>query len=247
MGLKPDRGVIGLMVALVAVSIVYFVGGAPVQQFYLEHLVLRPRTAIGWQPWQIVTFNFLDIGLRQILFTAITLIFFGNFVEQTLGARGFWKVFLAGAVAGGLVAGLLGRLIVPDAPLAGSQGATTALLTAYAALMDRRQVNAYGMGVVRGSIIAWIWVGISVILVVSEMFGPQWPMVLLQLFALVGGGAAGWLVAKRGGISFGHSFDRFRMWRLKRRYRVLTGGREPGESPRDPSGTGGTTKDRWLN
>jgi membrane associated rhomboid family serine protease len=234
-GLVPDRGVIGLIVALVVVSLVFYGGGAVVQQFFGEHLVLRPHDAIGWQPWQIVTYSFLDIQLKQILFTAITLLFFGNFVEQSLGARGFWKIFFAGAIGGGLVAGLLGRLIAPDTALLGSQGATTALLTAYAALMGNRRVNAYGLAMMNGALIAWIWVGISVVLIVADLFGPFWQTVLLQLFAVVGGGAAGWLVARRGGLDLGGSLDKMRMWRLKRRYRVLTGGRDS----RDDK--------RWLN
>lgn len=237
LGLKPDRGVIALLVALVVVSLVYFLGGAVVQQFYVEHLALRPRTAIGREPWQLVTSSFLDVGLRQILFTAITLLFFGNLVERQLGAAGFWKIFLAGAVGGGLLGALVGRALSPDAMLAGSQAATLALLTAYAVLIDRQPVNAYGMGPVRGSLIAWIWVGISFLMIVPELFTPQWREVLVQVAALVGAGLAGWIVARRGrGFDLRGSLDRMKMWRLKRRYRVLTGGRES----RDNNG-------RWLN
>jgi membrane associated rhomboid family serine protease len=234
LGLKPDRGVIGMLVTLVVVSLIYFLGGAAVQQFYVEHLVMRPRAAIGWEPWQLVTSSFLDIGLRQILFTAITLLFFGNFVERQLGAAGFWKVFVVGGAAGALFAALLGRVLSPDAALAGSSAATTALLTAYAAVMDRQRVNAYGMGMVRGSLIAWIWIGISFLMIIPDLFSPAWREVLLQIAALVGGGLAGWIVVRRG-FNLRGSLDRVRMWRLKRRYRVLTGGRESQE------------KGRWLN
>ena len=48
------------------------------------------------------------------------LIFFGNPLEQRLGARGFWKIFVGGVIGGSLLAALVGRLFAPDVPLSGA-------------------------------------------------------------------------------------------------------------------------------
>jgi hypothetical protein len=77
-GLRPDRGVIVLIV-------VYFVswaflrfGGNAIGNFFAEHLALTPVRAIGLEPWQLVTGGFLVNRLSNVLFLGVTLIFFGN-------------------------------------------------------------------------------------------------------------------------------------------------------------------------
>src|SRR4051812_26359801 len=105
MGLKPDRGVISALVALTAIWLVFAAGGETVRMFFVQHLILRPRLALGWEPWQLVTSGFVNVQLRDVFFVAVSLIFFGNPIEQQLGARTFWKVFIGGAIGGGRVAG----------------------------------------------------------------------------------------------------------------------------------------------
>ena len=83
----------------------------------------------------------------------------------------------------------------------------------------------------------WIFVGINALSYLQVM-RVDWRIGVIGLCAMTGAALAGWLLSRRGGISLsglGGSFDRMRMWRLKRRYRVLTGGRDS----RDDK--------RWLN
>jgi membrane associated rhomboid family serine protease len=234
MGLKPDRGVITVMVALTAIWLVFAVGGREIQLFYLQHLVLRPREAIGWQPWQLLTSGFMNLQLRDVFFVAVSLIFFGNPIEQQLGPRMFWKVFVGGAIGGAIFAALLGRLIAPNTFLGGSQPAVTALLMAFGALWGGQQVRAYGVMQMSAKTMAWIFVGITA---ASYLFAlsDDWRQALLGLAAMAGAALAGWLLTRRGGIDLGGSLDRMRMWRLKRRYKVLTGGRDTNAGK------------RWLN
>ncbi|MCU1280984.1 MAG: rhomboid family intrarane serine protease [bacterium] len=235
MGLKPDRGVIGALVALFAIWLVFAAGGEAVRLFYVQHLVLRPRLALGWEPWQLLSSGFVNVQLRDVFFVGVSLIFFGNPIEQQLGPRMFWKVFVGGAIGGALAAALLGRLIAPDAHMTGSQPAVTALLMAFGALWGGQQVRAYGVMQMSARTMAWIFVGITA---ATYLFAitDDWQQALLGLAAMSGAALAGWLISRRGGISVGGSLDKMRMWRLKRRYRVLSGGRD----------TGGTDK-RWLN
>lgn len=234
MGLKPERGVITVLIALTLIWLVFAVGGREIQLFYLQHLILRPRAAFGWEPWQLLTSGFINVQLRDVFFVAVSLIFFGNPIEQQLGEKTFWKVFIGGAIGGAIFAAALGRLIAPEAHVTGSQPAVTALLMAFGALWGGQQVRAYGVMQMSARTMAWIFVAITAATYLFALTD-DWQQALLGLAAMTGAALAGWLLTRRGGIDLGGSFDKMRMWRLKRRYRVLTGGRD---SPPNK---------RWLN
>jgi len=234
--LKPERGVMTAMIVLTAICLVINVGGPPVIAL-VEHLVLRPRTALGWEPWQLVTNGFIEPDFIDLLLTFVMFIFFGNPLEQRLGAGAFWKIFLGGIIGGSLLAAIVGRFVAPDVPLAGAQPAMTALLVAFGALWRGQQVRAYGVAQMSATTMTWIFVGINVLVCVKAM-RMNWHAGLLALCAVAGAALAGWILTRRGGIDIGGlrgSLDRMRMWRLKRRYRVLTGGRDAPPNK------------RWLN
>jgi len=230
--LKPERGVMTLMIVLTAICLVINLAGGAVAPLF-GHLILRPRTAIGWEPWQLVTNAFIEPDFIDLLLTFVMLIFFGNPIEQRMGTRGFWKLFLGGVIGGSLLAAGVGRFIAPDAPLAGAQPALTALLVGFGALWAGQQVRAYGVAQMSATTMTWIFVGINVLVCLKAM-RVDWRLGLVSLCAVAGAALAGWLLTRRGGIDLGGSLDRMKMWRLKRRYKVLSGGRE------------GSGK-RWLN
>lgn len=232
-GLVPDRGMISLLVVLTVVWMVArlgLLGGA------LMHLILIPARAIGPEPWQLVTSMFINARLGDVLMAAVTLLFFGNAVERARGAVGMWIVFVAGGFCGALFGALLGRVIAPDATLLGSFAGATAMLTAFAATSRSMRFNFFGSGEISGAAMAWIWLGISVVFELVRIEEVGWRTVAIGLAMLAGSALAGWFVGGwRGGVNVGGSIDRMRMWRLKRRYRVLTGGRDTPPNK------------RWLN
>jgi membrane associated rhomboid family serine protease len=234
--LKPERGVMSVMMVLTAVCLIINVGGGAVAEV-ARHLVMTPRTALGWEPWQLVTNAFVEPDFIDLLLTFVMLIFFGNPLEQKLGARAFWKIFVGGVIGGSLLAAIVGRLgggALANVPLLGAQPAMTALLVAFGALWAGQQVRAYGVAQMSATTMTWIFVGINV-LVCCKMMRADWHVGLINLCAVAGAAFAGWLLTRRGGLDLGGSLDKMRMWRLKRRYRVLTGGRD-------------TRADkRWLN
>ncbi len=231
--LRPERGVLGAMIALAAVWLVFTIGGSALA-WLLPHLVLFPGRAIGPEPWQILTNGFIESDFIDILLTCVMLIFFGNPLEQRYGARFFWKIFVGGMVGGSLLAALVGRFVAPEVPLAGAQPATTALLVAFGVMWAGQPVMAYGVAQMSATTMTWIFVGINALSYLRVM-RVDWRIGVLGLCAMSGAALAGWLLARRGRIGLGGSIDKLRMWRLKRRYRVLTGGRDA----RDDK--------RWLN
>ena len=233
-GLVPDRGVISILVVLSAVWLVVRLAG-PALGGILNHLILVPARGIGPEPWQLVTNIFINPRLSDILMSAVTLLFFGNAVERSLGARGVWKTFILGGIGGSIAAALVGRLVAPSAVLVGSVGATTAMLTAFAASADNMRVSFFGAGDIRPATMAWIWLGISVLFALFQIEDVGWQRVVLSLFMLAGSAAAGWWVGSRGrrsrgGFDVSASFDKLKLWRLRRRYKVLTGGRDSRDS-----------------
>lgn len=230
MGLKPDRGVLSAMIVLTAVWLVFTVGGQALA-WLVPHLVLVPGRAIGPEPWQIVTNGFIESDFFDILLTCVMLIFFGNPLEQRMGAGGFWKIFVGGMIGGSLLAAIVGRFVAPGVAIAGAQPATTALLVAFGVLWARQPVMAYGMAQMSATTMTWIFVGINALSYLRVMT-KDWHVGLVGLCAMSGAALAGWLLARRGGLDLGGSLDKMRMWRLKRRYRVLTGGRDSREDKR---------------
>ncbi|HWE29421.1 MAG TPA: hypothetical protein VHB97_15535 [Polyangia bacterium] len=240
-GLRPDRGVIALIaVYLVSWAVVRF-GGASVQHFVALHLMLTPSRGIGPEPWQLITSGFVVDRLKSVLFFGVTLLFFGNTLERTLGAGGLWKVYVAGIFGGSLLLGLLGRLFWPDMPMAVTDAAGTAILVAYAIQMSSQQVMAFGAVEMGAGAIAWIWVGIAVVGAVADIFEGHWLEAVMELTQMLGGGLAGWLVITRGhvgragrgsGGGMRDTLDRFKMWRLRRRYKVISGGRNGDDDKR---------------
>jgi membrane associated rhomboid family serine protease len=229
-GLVPDRGVISLLAVLTVIWFIQRVGGHEVSSLF-SHLILIPSRAIGPEPWQLFTSMFVDVRLGMVLGSAVTLLFFGNAVERARGAFGVWKIFIVGGLASALAWALVGLLLLPGLPHAGSSMATTAMLTAFAAGAGGMQMRFFG-STMRSSTIAWVWLGISAIFIVAEIADQApWQAVVMALAALAGAAAAGWFVgggrrARRGGLDVRGSLEKVRLWRLKRRYKVLSGGRD---------------------
>jgi membrane associated rhomboid family serine protease len=229
--------VIAALVGLTVIWLAFALGGDLVKAFYVRHLLVTPNHALGREPWQLLTGGFIHLRLGELFMTAVMLIFFGNPIEQQMGEGSFWKIFIGGGIAGALAAAILGRLIMPGLPIPLSAAATSALLLAFGAAWRGQPVMAYGLMQMRATTMAFIFFGITVISCLVRLDDLPWQIVVVELAALCGAAAAGWFLATRGGGGggIGRSIDRMRMWRLKRRYRVLTGGRDS----RDDK--------RWLN
>jgi rhomboid family protein len=108
------------------------------QYFALSNYGLRQ----GWI-WQLITFQFLHDGPApwHVLFNCVTLWFFGRAVEETLGPKGFLKVFFLSGFLGGLVQALVTALLPrPDVPVVGASAGVLGLLATYAIMFPEREI-----------------------------------------------------------------------------------------------------------
>ncbi len=98
--------------------------------------------------WQLVTFQFLHSGPWpwHLLFNCLGLYFFGRSVEETLGPRGFLKLYFLSGLLGGLLQVLISWIHGFQAPVAlhqevvGASAGILGLLTAFALLFPERDV-----------------------------------------------------------------------------------------------------------
>jgi membrane associated rhomboid family serine protease len=219
-GARPARTILTILAVMGAIFVVDAILGHPA--FIREHLALRPRRALGPEPWQLLTSGFVHLQIGGLLSTAITFWFFGSPVEQQLGRGGLLRVLLFGTLAGSLATAALGRFIAPDALSAGAGPASTALLAAFGVIYGSQPLSLFGVQQMRASTLAIVFLAISGVLYLANMD-------FLGLAGAAAGAGAGALSAMRGfdlGGTTTRLRERFKRWRIRRRYKVLPGGRD---------------------
>ena len=123
-----------LIIANVAVFLLEFSGGAP-----LEAFALWPGA--NFQPWQLVTYSFLHGGLSHIFFNMLGLYMFGSDIERLFGTRFYLAYYFVSVVVAGVthmvITGLMGAAQVP---MVGASGGVYGLLLAFGWYFPQRRV-----------------------------------------------------------------------------------------------------------
>jgi membrane associated rhomboid family serine protease len=89
---------------------------------------------------QLVTYAFLHAGLSHILFNMLYLWFFGPEVEAALGKRGFLRLYLGGAIFGGLLQWSWWLFRGEPTTVVGASGAVYTIMAFYALRWPHRQI-----------------------------------------------------------------------------------------------------------
>jgi membrane associated rhomboid family serine protease len=136
-------GVKWLIIANVAVYLVYFFGSFFQGDEIFQGLKLVPRDVVHGEIWQLVTYLFLHSlgGPGHILFNMLGLWMFGAPIEQTWGTRRFVQYyFLCGVGAGVCV--VVANLLFgsPNIAVLGASGAIYGLLLAFGMLFPEQEI-----------------------------------------------------------------------------------------------------------
>ncbi|HVW87342.1 MAG TPA: rhomboid family intramembrane serine protease [Bryobacteraceae bacterium] len=136
-------GVKWLIIANVAIYLIYFFGSLLRGDEIFRGLMLVPAQVVRGAIWQLVTYMFLHSlqSFWHILFNMLTLWMFGAPVEETWGTRRFLQYyFLCGIGAGVCV--VLANVAFGNAylPVIGASGAIYGLLLAYGMLFPNQEV-----------------------------------------------------------------------------------------------------------
>ena len=128
--------------------------------FVQEHFALHPVFPdILFEPWQIVTYNFMHTsgglpGLLHIGFNMLWLFWVGREFERMHGSEQFWTVYLVTGVGGGLMCLLLQPLFPGitgsgTVPVVGASASVLGMLMTVAILYPHKQIGLLFFGVVR--------------------------------------------------------------------------------------------------
>jgi membrane associated rhomboid family serine protease len=218
---RPSSAIFVVLAAMGTLYLAFVLLHEP--RFMVAHLALTPRRALGPEPWQLLTSGLVHLRLGALLSTAIAFYFFGAPVEAQLGRARLVRLLVISTIVGSLAEAALGRLLAPNAVVAGAGPASLALLAAFGAVYRDTPISLFGVQTMKASTCAIVFIGISALFYLMNV----------DLIGLAGG-AAGVAV---GTLAGGRALDgiraaprrwreRLRRWRIRRRYRVIPGGRD---------------------
>ena len=190
--------------------------GAP--SWAREHLALHPARALGPEPWQLITSGLLNTEGVALLFSGVTIWFFGTPVEQTLGRGRMLLIFIVSQLAGALVWALAGRLFAPGLEASGCDPGCLGLVAAFGFAYQGVPLSVFGVVGMKSRTMALLFTGIAGIQ--HAMHGD-----FIGLGGVLVGAGVGWALASRADRALALSWDRLRLWRLRRKYKVIPGGK----------------------
>src|SRR5262245_18104467 len=96
---------ITLIVVFVIQNVIYFYTPLAERFPFNDYVALSNHGLKEGRVWQLITFQFLHTGPWpwHLLFNCLGLYFFGRSVEETLGAKGFLKLYFLSGFLGGLL------------------------------------------------------------------------------------------------------------------------------------------------
>jgi membrane associated rhomboid family serine protease len=175
--------------------------------------------------WQIFTYQFLHGGIFHILFNMLALWMFGCDLERRWGSPFFLKYYTI-CVAGGAI---LNVLLLPNqtAPSIGASAGIYGILLAYGLLYPDRIIYFYFFFPMKMKHFVLI---IGAISLYSSITATQSGIAHL---AHLGGMGVGYFYLRWGNPWFwaGIYWDRYRLARRKRRFRVIDGNKDQDSKP----------------
>ncbi|HWO43769.1 MAG TPA: rhomboid family intramembrane serine protease [Candidatus Eisenbacteria bacterium] len=211
-----------LLVANVAVFVLQLFAG----QAMVMWLGLVPR--LVWQElyiWQLFTYQFLHGGLFHLLFNMLALWMFGCQLERRWGSEFFLKYYFVSVLGGAI----LNTILTPGqtAPSIGASAGIYGILLAYGLIYPEQIIYFYFLFPMKMKHFVWI---IGAIALYSSIAAAQSGIAHL---AHLGGMAFGYLYLRGGNPAdrIRQYLDRRRLQRLKRRFRIVDGGKDDRSKP----------------
>jgi len=206
-----------LLVAETAMFL-FFLIAIPLRPVMAAHLVLGPRLFAG-EYWQLVTSLFLHIDPNRFLFSVLGIWWAGSDVERAHGTRRMLVLFFLSGILANLVFATVSRALLGDViSFGGASLAVLALFVAFGRIYGRTMVNLFGVFAVQARYIAIAFVAWDVVFALAAV---NWP----ELAGIAVATLVGYLLAVPGALD--SLWDRLKVRRLRRRYRVIDGGRPP--------------------
>src|SRR5690606_24965388 len=103
-----------------------------------------------YKPWSLFTYIFLHAGVMHLLFNMLFLYFIGIILQDLLGNKHIFRIFLFGGIVGGALFLIFFNLIPgfkdqPLLPMVGASGGVTAVIVAAAVFTPNYKVYLFGI------------------------------------------------------------------------------------------------------
>lgn len=97
--------------------------------------------ALGFQPWQIITYSFLHGGLAHLLFNMFALYMFGGEIERVVGPRRYFNLYFVSVITAAITQLVFAAVAGGEPyPTVGASGGIFGVLLAYAMYFPRRTI-----------------------------------------------------------------------------------------------------------
>jgi membrane associated rhomboid family serine protease len=140
------KGVTGALIVanLLVFALQVLYGDALLVPFALwpvgDQLAPELGTAVGFRPWQLVTYAFLHGGFTHLFLNMFALWMFGRDCEAVLGSRRFLAMYAAAVLTAALVQLAVASASGDAYPTVGASGGVFGVLLAFGMLFPRRRV-----------------------------------------------------------------------------------------------------------
>jgi len=223
-------GVKWLLISNVAMFLLWYLGGEPVQS-HLLLLALTPTLVVYRFPffiWQLFTYMFLHGGIGHLLFNMLALWMFGTPLEQDWGTRRFLKYYFICGVGAGVCDTLVNVALGSRTHTIGASGALYGLLLAFGVLYPETRVLMNFLFPIKAKYLVVIYGAIALLSALGENSG-------VSNVAHLGGMLFGYVYLKGRwpAIRMPDALGAYRQWKLRRAkkkfqvYMRKQGGRGP--------------------
>ncbi len=141
----------------------------PLQDFIQDWFWFEPQfSRFILKPWSVLTYAFIHAGLFHILGNMLWLYFIGILLEDLLGNKHIFRLFLLGGIFGGLfymAVFAINPTFVSGLPMVGASAGVTAVIIATAVYMPNYEIWFFGLFPLR----LWILALVRVVLDLSGL------------------------------------------------------------------------------
>jgi membrane associated rhomboid family serine protease len=96
--------------------------------------------AVGFAPWQLVSYGFLHGGLTHIFFNMFAIFMFGSALEQFFGTRYYVALYFVSVVVAGLTQLVVNAVLDSPFPTLGASGGVYGLLLAFGMYFPQQRI-----------------------------------------------------------------------------------------------------------
>lgn len=122
-----------------------------------------------WHPWTLISYMFVHYDLMHLLSNMFILYLIGNVYASLVGSTNFWKLYILGGLAGGilfLITALIPGFYQQASSLIGASASVLAIVTYSALIAPNYEVNLLILGRIK---LKWLALGIVILSTVLDL------------------------------------------------------------------------------